>query len=87
MKDVSPAILEAVKEYFDEKFYSNKNVKAIYKKVSRGEATYREAEAFATTAGEVLSQGINRAFDGSLPNDIIYSLPAQSTSTREWGIG
>ena len=72
MKDVSPAILEAVKEYFDEKFYSNKSVKAIYKKVSRGEATYREAETFATTAGEVLSQGINRAFDGSLPNDIIY---------------
>ena len=72
MNDVSPAILEAAKEYFDKKFYSNKNVKAIYKKVSRGEATYKEAIAFATSAGEVLSKAISQAFDGNLPNDIIY---------------
>lgn len=73
MNDVSPILLESVQKYFDMWFYSDKEVKKIYKKVRNGTATFKEMKRFSERAGSILCRALETTFTAeNLPDGKLY---------------
>lgn len=67
MKDIAPELLENIQKEFDEKFYSNKKIKALYKKLKDGTANYDDTQSFAKETGKILAT----VFQNNLSSDVL----------------
>lgn len=47
MEDIAPTLLELLKKRFSEKIAMNPRIRALYKKIQGGSATYADAETYA----------------------------------------
>lgn len=82
MNDVSPILLESVQKYFDMWFYSDKEVKKIYKKVRNGNATFKEMKRFSECAGSILCRALEATFTAeNLPDGKLYQNIAEKVIT------
>jgi hypothetical protein len=67
MKDIVPELLETISKDFEDRFVSNTKISRIHKLIESGEATYEEANEFATEVGEILAE----CFKGHLSSDVL----------------
>lgn len=82
MNDVSPVLLESVQQYFDMWFYSDREVKEIYKKVRNGTATFKEMKRFSERAGSILCRALETTFTAeNLPDGKLYQNIAEKVIT------
>lgn len=73
MEDVTPALLEILQKRFSEKIAVNPRIRALYKKIEEGKATYVDAEDYAHLIGEVLTQVFRENLSSAvLPNGKMY---------------
>ena len=56
MEDIAPQLLEQLKKRFSESIAANPKIRALYKRIEAGQATYADAEEYAYLIGEALSQ-------------------------------
>lgn len=56
MVDITPGLLELLQTRFSEKIAVNPRIRALYKKIEDGKATYADAEDYAYLIGKALSQ-------------------------------
>lgn len=56
MVDITPSLLELLQTRFSEKIAVNPRIRALYKKIEDGKATYADAEDYAYLIGEALAQ-------------------------------
>lgn len=82
MNDVSPILLESVQHYFDMWFYTDKEIKEIYKKVSNGTATFKEMKRFSELASSILCRALETTFTAeNLPDGKLYQNIAEKVIT------
>ncbi len=67
MEDVTPEILEAIREEFQNAYDSSDSVARIIQKVSSGSATYKDANDYAIIVGDMLAN----AYKNNLTSDIL----------------
>ena len=56
MEDIAPELLELMRKRFSEKISVNPKIRALYKRIQEGSATYADAEEYAYLIGQALSQ-------------------------------
>lgn len=56
MVDITPGLLELLQTRFSERIAVNPKIRALYKKIEDGKATYADAEDYAYLIGEALAQ-------------------------------
>ena len=82
MNDVAPILLESVQKYFDKWFYTDREVKDIYKKVRKGTATFKEMKRFSERAGAILVEALKATFSADkLPDGKLYQNIAEKVIT------
>ena len=67
MEDIAPQLLEQLKKRFSESIAANPKIRALYKRIEAGEATYTDAEEYAYLIGQALSH----TFGNYLSSDIL----------------
>ena len=67
MEDVTPEILEAIQEEFQNAYDRSDSIAAIIQKVSSGSATYKDANDYAIIVGDMLAN----AYKNNLTSDIL----------------
>ncbi len=73
MEDIAPKLYEKIKNEFQSRFEKSKKIKALRKKIEKGESTYKDAGAFAIETGEILSDVfLNHFSSDTLPNGRLY---------------
>lgn len=73
MKDVAPELLEEIKEEFQKRFDKNEEIKRLYEKVRKKNASYKDAHKFAEETGEILAEAFGTAiFPERLPDGRMY---------------
>lgn len=82
MNDVAPILLESVQKCFDKWFYTDREVKEIYKKVRKGTATFKEMKRFSERAGAILVESLKATFSADkLPDGKLYQNIAEKVIT------
>ena len=82
MNDVAPILLESVQKCFDKWFYTDREVKEIYKKVRKGTATFKEMKRFSERAGAILVEALKATFSADkLPDGKLYQNIAEKVIT------
>lgn len=82
MNDVAPILLESVQKCFDKWFYTDREVKEIYKKVRKGTATFKEMKRFSERAGTILVESLKATFSADkLPDGKLYQNIAEKVIT------
>lgn len=66
-KDIAPALLEKLRNAFNEKFNQNKKIKDLYQVIQEGKATYREVNELSIEVGDILA----KVFQENLSSDIL----------------
>lgn len=66
-KDIAPALLEKLRNAFNEKFNQNKKIKDLYQVIQEGKATYREVNELSIEVGDILAE----VFQENLSSDIL----------------
>ncbi|KRL71708.1 hypothetical protein [Ligilactobacillus saerimneri] len=59
MTDIVPELLEAIKKDFEKQRVDSKKIQALLKLLEDGQATYKDAHAYAVEVGEILSKVLN----------------------------
>ena len=59
MTDIVPELLEAIKKDFEKQRVDSKKIQALLKLLEEGQATYKDAHAYAVEVGEILSKVLN----------------------------
>ena len=73
MEDIAPALLEQLRAHFSEKISINPKIRALYKRIREGSATYADAEDYAYLVGDALSQTFGELLSSSvLPDGKLY---------------
>ncbi len=73
MKDIAPELLEEIKEEFQKRFDKNEEIKRLYEKVRKKNASYKDAHKFAEETGEILAEAFGTAiFPERLPDGRMY---------------
>lgn len=72
MQDVAPAILEMVKNSFQDRLKKNRKIKSIAKKIEDGIATYRDADEYAVEVGDALAGAYMEITEDMLPDGKMY---------------
>lgn len=73
MEDIAPALLELLRKRFSEKVAVNPKIRALYKRIREGSATYADAGVYAWLVGEALSQTFGENLSsGMLPDGRMY---------------
>lgn len=73
MEDIAPELLELLRSRFSEKISANPKIRALYKRVRDGVATYADAEEYAYLVGETLSQTFGNYLSSAvLPDGRMY---------------
>ena len=73
MEDIAPELLEQLRKRFAEKISINPKIRALYKQIQSGNATYVDAENYAYLVGEALSQTFGEILSSSvLPDGRMY---------------
>ena len=67
VKDIAPALLEKLRNAFNEKFNQNKKIKDLYQVIQEGKATYREVNELSIEVGDILA----KVFQENLSSDIL----------------
>lgn len=73
MEDIAPELLELLQKRFSEKIAVNPKIRAIYKQIKEGSATYADAEEYAYQIGQALSQTFGENLSSAvLPDGRMY---------------
>ena len=73
MEDITPTLLALLQKRFFEKIAVNPRIRAMYKKIEEGKATYADAEDYAYLIGEALAQVFRENLSSAvLPNGKLY---------------
>lgn len=73
MKDIAPELLEKIRRDFIARITNSQRIKALYKLIEDGSATYAEAEEYALLVGDSLSQAFGRYLSSDiLPDGKMY---------------
>lgn len=73
MEDIAPALLELLHKRFSEKITVNPKIRALYKRIQEGSATYVDAEEYAYLIGQSLSQTFGEILSSAmLPDGRMY---------------
>jgi hypothetical protein len=73
MEDIAPELLEQLRTRFSEKISVNPKIRALYKRIQSGDATYADAEEYAYLVGEALSQTFGELLSSDvLPDGRMY---------------
>lgn len=73
IEDVTPSLIESVKEEFNRLFEENKKIKSLYVKVRDGTATYTEANKFSVEVGNILAKSYKLKLSSAvLPDGKMY---------------
>ena len=73
MEDIAPQLLESIRREFSERIAVNPKIRALYKRIQEGNATYADAEDYAYLVGQVLSQAFgNHLSSAVLPDGRMY---------------
>lgn len=71
--DISPKLLQAIREDFNSELKNSKTITGLYDKVKKGLASYEEADDFAVEVGNILARAFqNNLSSESLPNGKMY---------------
>lgn len=72
-EDIAPELLEKIREAFRENCSTNKDIQEISQKVADGTAGYRDLEAYAIAAGDMLAKAMHDNVSGDiLPDGKMY---------------
>lgn len=73
MEDIAPALLELLQKRFREKIAADPRIRAMYKKITDGQATYADAEEYAYFVGDVLAKVFGENLSSAvLPDGKMY---------------
>ena len=73
MEDIAPALLELLRKRFSELVAVNPKIRALYKRIQEGNATYADAEEYAWLVGNALSQAFGENLSSAvLPDGRMY---------------
>lgn len=73
MEDIAPELLELLRKRFSEKISINPKIRALYKRIREGSATYADAEEYAYLIGQALSQTFGEHLSSAaLPDGRMY---------------
>lgn len=73
MEDIAPALLELLRKRFSELVAVNPKIRALYKRIQEGNATYADAEEYAWLVGNALSQAFGENISSAvLPDGRMY---------------
>lgn len=73
MEDIAPQLLESIRREFSDKIAANPKIRALYKRIQGGKATYADAEDYAYLVGQALSQAFgNHLSSAVLPDGRMY---------------
>lgn len=73
MKDITPGLLETIKNKFKAKFNESGRISELYKRVRDGTATYQTAQDFATEVGSILADVFRECIHSDiLPDGRMY---------------
>ena len=73
MKDIAPELLEKLQKSFREKFKNSEKIRILNKKLTEGNATYKEANEMATELGNILTEVYRENLSASiLPDERMY---------------
>ena len=73
MEDIAPELLEKLQRRFEEKISVNPKIRALFRRIQSGSATYVDAEDYAYLVGEALSQTFGELLSTSvLPDGRMY---------------
>lgn len=73
MEDIAPQLLESIRREFSERIAVNPKIRALYKRIQDGKATYADAEDYAYLVGQALSQAFgNHLSSAVLPDGRMY---------------
>lgn len=67
MADIAPQLLQEVQTAFSENFRKNKRIASVYAKIRKGNATFKDAENFASETGKALSA----AYGACISSDVL----------------
>lgn len=78
MTDIAPELREKIQNLFTNKLGQDKIIAQTYQQIAEGTATYKEAQAFAARAGELLAETLRQNVTSSiLPSGRMYYNIAQ----------
>lgn len=73
MEDIAPQLLEQLRSRFFEKIAADPKIRALYKRIEAGQATYADAEDYAYLIGQALSQTFGTYLSSAvLPDGRMY---------------
>lgn len=73
MEDIAPALLELLRKRFSELVAVNPKIRALYKRIQEGNATYADAEEYAWLVGNALSKAFGENISSAvLPDGRMY---------------
>ena len=73
MEDIAPELLELLRKRFSEKISVDPKIRALYKRIREGSATYADAEEYAYLIGQALSQTFGEHLSSAvLPDGRMY---------------
>lgn len=73
MEDIAPQLLQQLKSRFSEKIAADLKIRALYKRIESGNATYADAEEYAYLIGQALSQTFGKYLSSEiLPDGRMY---------------
>lgn len=86
MNDISPQLLEEVKDSFRSKFLRNKPIARILRKVQKGNGTYQDCQLFSKHIGAILGDAFKDTLKvDKLPNGELYFNILESVCTPMFG--
>ncbi len=79
-KDIAPALLEKLRNAFNEKFNQNKKIKDLYQVIQEGKATYAEVNELSIQVGDILAEVFQENLSSAiLPDGRMYYNIAKKT--------
>lgn len=73
MEDIAPQLLQQLKSRFSEKIAADPKIRALYKRIESGNATYADAGEYAYLIGQALSQTFGKYLSSEiLPDGRMY---------------